>query len=37
MNLETITHPCQELAHALTMREHLGDLKGKKYGSRNHL
>src|SRR5688572_17434679 len=31
MNLETITHPCQELAHALTMREHLGELKGKKY------
>ena len=31
MNLETITHPCQELAHALTMREHLGELKGRKY------
>jgi N-acetylornithine carbamoyltransferase len=31
INLETITHPCQELAHALTMREHLGDLKGRKY------
>jgi N-acetylornithine carbamoyltransferase len=31
INLETITHPCQELAHALTMREHLGTLKGRKY------
>ncbi len=31
INMETITHPCQELAHALTMREHLGSLKGRKY------
>ena len=31
INMETITHPCQELAHALAMREHLGDLAGKKY------
>ena len=31
INLETITHPCQELAHALAMRERLGDLRGRKY------
>lgn len=31
INLETITHPCQELAHALMMREKLGDLRGRKY------
>jgi N-acetylornithine carbamoyltransferase len=31
INLETITHPCQELAHALAMKEHLGDLQNKKY------
>jgi N-acetylornithine carbamoyltransferase len=33
INLETITHPCQELAHALALREHFGtdDLRGKKY------
>lgn len=31
INLETITHPCQELAHALMMKEQLGDLRGKKY------
>lgn len=31
MNLETIEHPCQELAHALTLRERLGDLQGRKY------
>ncbi len=32
INMETITHPCQELAHALALREHLGpDLRGKKY------
>lgn len=31
INMETITHPCQELAHALTLREHLGDLQNKKY------
>ncbi|CAM5563720.1 N-acetylornithine carbamoyltransferase OS=Rhodanobacter lindaniclasticus OX=75310 GN=argF'PE=3 SV=1 [Rhodanobacter lindaniclasticus] len=29
--METITHPCQELAHALAMRERLGDLTKKKY------
>src|SRR5690625_2558318 len=31
INMETITHPCQELAHALMMREQLGDLTQKKY------
>ncbi len=32
INMETITHPCQELAHALTLRERLGpDLRGRKY------
>lgn len=30
INMETITHPCQELALALTMQERLGDLQGKK-------
>src|SRR5574337_700886 len=24
INMETITHPCQELAHALALKEHLG-------------
>ena len=32
INLETITHPCQELAHILTLQERFGtDLRGKKY------
>lgn len=31
INMETITHPCQELAHALALKEHLGDLQNKKY------
>jgi N-acetylornithine carbamoyltransferase len=32
INLETITHPCQELAHALALQERFGtDLRGKKY------
>lgn len=33
INLETITHPCQELAHVLALQEHFGstDLRGKKY------
>lgn len=30
VNLETITHPCQELALALAMKERLGSLDGKK-------
>jgi N-acetylornithine carbamoyltransferase len=31
INMETITHPCQELAHALTLKEHLGELRNRKY------
>ena len=33
INMETITHPCQELAHALALQEHFGtsDLRSKKY------
>jgi len=33
VNMETITHPCQELAHALALQEHFGstDLRGRKY------
>lgn len=33
INMETITHPCQELAHVLALRERFGtdDLRGKKY------
>ena len=31
INMETITHPCQELAHAMALREHLGNLQNKKY------
>jgi N-acetylornithine carbamoyltransferase len=31
INLETITHPCQELALALTMQEKLGNLQGKNF------
>ncbi|HZP67182.1 MAG TPA: N-acetylornithine carbamoyltransferase [Rudaea sp.] len=33
INMETITHPCQELAHILALQQHFGttDLSGKKY------
>ena len=31
INMETITHPCQEMAHVMALQEHLGDLNGKKY------
>ncbi|GAP65869.1 N-acetylornithine carbamoyltransferase [Mizugakiibacter sediminis] len=33
INMETITHPCQELAHVMALSEHFGttDLRGKKY------
>jgi N-acetylornithine carbamoyltransferase len=33
VNMETITHPCQELAHAQALQEHFGTtgLRGKKY------
>jgi N-acetylornithine carbamoyltransferase len=31
INMETITHPCQEMAMALTLQEHLGELDGKRF------
>jgi N-acetylornithine carbamoyltransferase len=33
INMETITHPCQELAHIMALQQHFGalDLHGKKY------
>ncbi|QDG52837.1 N-acetylornithine carbamoyltransferase [Persicimonas caeni] len=31
INMETITHPCQEMAHMLTLQEHLGQVDGKKF------
>jgi len=33
INMETITHPCQELAHIMALQEYFGstDLRGKKY------
>jgi N-acetylornithine carbamoyltransferase len=31
INMETIVHPCQEMAHMLTLQERLGDVAGKKY------
>jgi N-acetylornithine carbamoyltransferase len=33
INLETITHPCQELAHIQMLQQHFGspDLRGRKY------
>ncbi len=32
INLETITHPCQELAHIQALQQHLGpELRGRKY------
>ena len=33
INMETITHPCQELAHIQALPQHFGsaDLRGKKY------
>lgn len=31
VNMETIEHPCQELAHILTLQEYFGDLQGKNY------
>ncbi|WP_444994359.1 N-acetylornithine carbamoyltransferase [Aliikangiella sp. IMCC44359] len=31
INMETITHPCQELAHMQTIQEQLGVAKNKKY------
>ena len=31
VNMESIEHPCQELAHILTLQEHFGNLEGKDY------
>ena len=31
INMETIEHPCQELAHILTLQEHFESLQGKEY------
>jgi len=31
INMETIVHPCQELAHVMALQEQLGALDGKKY------
>ncbi len=31
INMETITHPCQELAHAMALQERLGSLQNRKY------
>ncbi|MGV6801315.1 MAG: N-acetylornithine carbamoyltransferase [bacterium] len=31
INMETITHPCQEMAHIMTLQERLGELDAKKY------
>lgn len=32
INMETITHPCQELAHIMALQEQFGtDLRGRKY------
>lgn len=30
INMETIVHPCQELALMMTLKEHLGELAGRK-------
>lgn len=31
INMETITHPCQEMAHVMSLQERLGSLDGRKY------
>ncbi|HUG31572.1 MAG TPA: N-acetylornithine carbamoyltransferase [Acidimicrobiia bacterium] len=31
INMETITHPCQEMALAMAMQNHLGELDGKDF------
>jgi N-acetylornithine carbamoyltransferase len=31
INMETITHPCQEMAHIMALQERLGGLDGKKF------
>ena len=31
INMETIVHPCQELAHMMALQDRLGDVRGKDY------
>lgn len=31
INMETITHPCQELAMTMALQDHIGELEGKKF------
>lgn len=31
VNMETITHPCQEMALAMALQDHLGELDGRKF------
>jgi N-acetylornithine carbamoyltransferase len=31
INMETITHPCQEMAHVMALQDKLGALAGRKY------
>ena len=31
VNMESITHPCQEMAHIMALQERLGQLDGKKF------
>lgn len=31
INMETITHPCQEMAHVMALQERLGRLDGRKF------
>ncbi len=31
INMETITHPCQELAHMMAVQDRLGEVDGKKF------
>ncbi|HXV72954.1 MAG TPA: N-acetylornithine carbamoyltransferase [Acidimicrobiia bacterium] len=31
INMETITHPCQEMAMTMALQDHVGDLEGKKF------
>ena len=31
INMETITHPCQEMAHVMSLQERMGPLDGKRF------
>lgn len=31
INMETIVHPCQELAHMMTLQDAIGDVRGKEF------